>query len=146
MSRRRTTEKVSVESSASYPVGVTVLVPSVVDMILINKKIVLGGTGAGVGTVALRVENGGAATDFLNVQVPSNDSECFPLEDFEVPKGSGISLAVTGAAVQGSLYYVALDDPTPITKEDARMATYVASVAGMKAIRTPSARAVGDES
>lgn len=71
---------------------------------------------------------------------PESTQENEFADGLELTKGSGVYFASTNEDLLITLYYVAYDEPTPITKEAARAATYTAHLTLPKAIRTPNRR------
>lgn len=62
-------------------------------------------------------------------------------EQYKMPEGSGLFACLDVAGqVDATVYYRLIDDRAGITKEAARSATYIASLASPKAIRTPNRR------
>lgn len=117
--------------------GIYELVAPETDVSLFPRSAFISSHGGGPFEFDLTIGSGG--TPFLHGHVASNESEeiTWP-KGFELPKGSGIYLSALTNDGSIALYYNACDDSAGISKEQARSATYVASVAGPKAIRTPN--------
>jgi len=115
--------------------GVQTLVAPDTDVILQPKSAVISSHAGGA--FEYNILSGSGV--ILHGHVPSNGSiEVSWPDGFEQPKGSGLFIEPLSNDGSISLYYCVITEAGGITKEAARAATYVASLASPKAIRTPN--------
>lgn len=135
MSRRSTSEKIDwvVIDSVGAGSGLVAVIAPDSNTALAPKSVVVSSHGGG----AIEYEFSTNGEVFLHGHVPADDSAEISFPDgLEMPLGSGIEFEVTGSDGSVTLYYVPYDSTPPITKEAARLATYIPSNA--TATRTPN--------
>jgi hypothetical protein len=115
--------------------GVMTLVAPDSDVIIQPKSAVISSHLGG----NLEYELRDGADTFLHGHVPSNESQQIAWPDgLELTKGSGVFAEALANDGSITLYYCIINEGAGITKAAARNATYVASLASPKAIRTPN--------